>query len=134
MEWQGLQAPIHQISINQYFDSIIHRSVPIMLNFMLILEPHFSVIWAILQYFASKISKNTEKSIYLEALEWHGTDWFHAQKRFSLVPRPMYLQMQVEGFETCPQALFSEGKVAMGCKSCQHRVRSACSKFRTGLI
>ena len=48
LQYQGLQALIPQISINspffQYFDSILHRRVPI----MPILEPHFSVFWGIL--------------------------------------------------------------------------------------
>ena len=60
---QGLQALIHQISINSPFFSIIfsilHRRVPILLN-------HGVSFWVIL-YFAS-IIKNTEKSAYLEAL------------------------------------------------------------------
>ena len=67
--WVQGQALVHQIStIFRYFDSIfsiLHRSVPIMLNYA-----HFRAsFWVILQNFASKISKNSEKSVYLRHCE-----------------------------------------------------------------
>ena len=79
---QGLQALIHQISINSpfsVFDSLVfYTEWYLLCSLMPFLEPHFS------QYFASKISKNTENQYpHLEALDVAST---HQARINTVVP------------------------------------------------
>ena len=123
--------PLNQ-SIFQYFDgifSILHRSVPIMLNYAHFRAPFFSILGYSFSILPLEISKNTEKSVHLEALQMYAVYTLYdlllaVKKVLTCLADPCKI-INYFGLNTLgPTFCFLEGVAFMCLTLCFNRTRS----------